>query len=234
MTPPSPPRGPPNHFQPFGWDSRPPPAIPTPHGPPDRPPKPLPAIWENLPSSSFPPDPSRSSWRAPDPSHLSRRPPKPSRSTGMDFRPLPTLPTPTGPPRGPLDPSQLFGRASQILPPLLEGLSTTPGSPEGDLQCSGSTFRSEDAQIVNFWYDESDLGTLPVDQKKFAGTQRSLEALPKDQDGLVGPSKGPGGAGGPGEVGRHTCKGLEWSGVSSREPGGIRRPSRRSLVGRGV
>ena len=44
---------------------------------------------------------------------------------------------------------------------------------------------------------------------------RSLEALPEDQKGSVSPSDRPGGAGGPGEVGRHSRKGQEWSGVST-------------------
>ena len=52
---------------------------------------------------------------------------------------------------------------------------------------------------------------------------RSLEALTEDQEGLVGPTEGPGGAEGPSEVGRHSRKGQEWSGVSTGDPGGVGR-----------
>ena len=57
--------------------------------------------------------------------------PEPSRSTRMDSLPLPILPTPTKPSQGPLDLSQLSGRAFQILPPLLVGLPTTPSTLAG-------------------------------------------------------------------------------------------------------
>ena len=41
--------------------------------------------------------------------------------------------------------------------------------------------------------------------------RRSLEAFLEYQEGSVGPSEGPGGAGGPEEAGRHSHKGQEWS-----------------------